>query len=165
MVQAIHVRQMADLRREVSGLTDHRHYGADRAPQHGGITACRQCAARPGQEGGGRREAVPTWGRSWTGHVIVARQDVDGPGPLAGEVLVMHSRLARTPIMAAALAPLALSGAGVASAAGPPGARAAAARPVTVYVANGGSGTVTPIRAATNTALEAIRVGGLLGGC
>jgi len=31
---------------------------------------------------------------------------------------------------------------------------------VTVYVANDGSGTVTPIRAATNTAGPAIKVGG-----
>jgi YVTN family beta-propeller protein len=57
------------------------------------------------------------------------------------------------------------------TAAGPPGAATGSAagvsapvsgaQPVTAYVANLGSGTVTPIRTATNTAGPPIPVGGL----
>jgi len=47
------------------------------------------------------------------------------------------------------------AGAGAAGAASP----AWAVQPVTAYVASHGAGTVTPIRAATSTALKAIKVG------
>ena len=73
----------------------------------------------------------------------------------------------RTPIilaLGAAAAAGALVWAALAgpAAAGPAGAAspARAAQPVTVYAASG-SGTVIPIRAATNTALKAIKVGRL----
>lgn len=57
----------------------------------------------------------------------------------------------------AALALLGLAGATAPAAAGVAGT---AARPATVYVANQGSGTVTPIRVATNQAGRAIKVAG-----
>jgi hypothetical protein len=74
----------------------------------------------------------------------------------------------RTPIIlalgaAAAAGALVWAGLSGPAGAGPAGAASPArtAQPLTVYAASG-SGTVTPIRAGTNRALKAIRVGRLL---
>ena len=59
---------------------------------------------------------------------------------------------------AGTLAALVVAGAGAAGAAST-APRVRATHPVTAYVANQGSDTVTPIDTATNTALKAIKVG------
>jgi YVTN family beta-propeller protein len=75
------------------------------------------------------------------------------------EVFVMHPRSIRILGLAAATsATLALAGAGTGTAAGAAVTRAAAAHPVTAYVASSPS-AVTPINTATNKAGKAITVG------
>lgn len=70
-------------------------------------------------------------------------------------------RLAAAAITCAAilLPATALASAGSAATAGSPASGARPTRPVTAYVVNGGSDTVTPIRTATDTALKPIKVG------
>jgi YVTN family beta-propeller protein len=55
----------------------------------------------------------------------------------------------------------ALAAVGSAATVGSPASRARPAPLVTAYVGNAFSGTVTPIRTATSTALKAIKVGSL----
>ena len=74
----------------------------------------------------------------------------------------MYGRLTRglCAVAAGALICLGLTQAGAAGAGGTTSrAPAPAGDPVTAYVAGYGSGTVTPIRTATNTALKSIKVG------
>jgi len=75
----------------------------------------------------------------------------------------VHSRLigaAATACAAFLLPAAALASPGAAAAAGTLASQARLARPVTAYVVNAGSDTVTPIDTATNTALTPIPVGG-----
>ena len=70
-------------------------------------------------------------------------------------------RVLSFPVAAVALLAFAAPGAGTAGAAAPaPGPLAGPAHPVTAYVANYFTGTVTPINTATNKALKAIPAGG-----
>ena len=59
---------------------------------------------------------------------------------------------------AAILLPVAVASAGSAATTGSPASGAWQARPVTAYVVNSDSGTVTPIRTATNKAGQALNV-------
>ena len=70
---------------------------------------------------------------------------------------ICHRRLIA--VAATACAAVLIPAAAFAATAGSAAFRATPAHPVTAYVANSGSGTVTPIRTATNTAGKAITVG------